>query len=483
MREKSILIFNSFVTRALFLFILYIVFSPPIGNAETPPSLPDPDKIVYKPLSFTPPKAKRVTLENGLVLYILENHELPLINITAVSRTGSVFDPIEKEGLAELTGQVMRTGGVKDMTGNAIDETLESMAAILNMSVNRDSGLLSLSVLRNDREKGLDLFSRILMNPVFDAEKLTVAKELKIEELRRISDDPQKLAFREFGRLIHEGSPRGRLATINSISVIQREDLIRFHQRFYQPRRVMIAISGDIDRKEAESLANRYFGNWLSPEEKVEPPPLSKPKEGRIYTLPKDLPQSIVIFGWLAPTKQSAQFFPMEITDFIIGSGGFQSRIFQEIRTNRGLAYSTGSFYSAKSDYGLFGVYALTKSESTVEVISLLRGILKDIGQKPIYPKELVMTKSSILNSFIFSFTSAKQIAQQQLMIEYEVLPEDYILTYRNNINNVNTEDIQEVARRYLDPERAIILIIGNDIVCNEISTSFKNVLKIENPL
>lgn len=483
MRDKSILRFNTFLENTLFLYILCVVFSYPIASAATPPSLPDPDRITYKPLSFTPPKAERVTLDNGLVLYILEDHELPLVKITAVIRTGSMFDPPEKEGLAELTGKVMRTGGIKGMTGSALDETLESMAAILHTSINRDSGVFSLSVLRNDREKGLELFSRILMTPVFETEKLTLAKELKIEDLRRISDDPQKLAFREFGRLIHEGSPRGRLATANSINRIQRDDLIRFHQLFYQPKGIMISISGDIDRTEAETLVNRYFVNWQPTEEKVEPPPLPQPKEGKIYILPKDLPQSIVIFGWLAPAKKSAQFFPLEIIDFIVGSGGFRSRIFQEIRTNRGLAYSTGSFYNAKSDYGLFGAYALTKSESTVEVISLLRGIVKDIGQKPLLPKELEMTKSSILNSFIFSFTSANQIALQQLMIEYEDLPEDYLITYRDNISNVKTEDVRKAAGRYLDPEKAIILIIGNDAVCKEISASFKNVSNIENPL
>ena len=468
---------------SLFFCILCFFFIHPIASAAPPPTLTDPDRITYKPLLFTPPKADRATLDNGLVFYILEDRELPLVKITAVIRTGSMFDPPEKEGLAELTGQVMRTGGINGMTGSALDETLESMAAILHTSINRDSATLSLSVLKNDREKGLDLFSRILMNPVFEAEKLSLAKEQKIEELRRISDDPQKLAFREFGRLIHEGSPRGRLATTNSINRIDRDDLVRFHRLFYQPKRVMISISGDIDRKEAETLVNRYFGNWQPSEVKVDPPALPQPKEGIIYILPKDLPQSIVIFGWLAPAKKSAQFFPLEVIDFIVGSGGFRSRLFQEIRTNRGLAYSTGSFYNAKSDYGLFGAYALTKSESTVEVMTLLRSILRDIGQKPLLPKELEMTKSSILNSFIFSFTSANQIAKQQMMIEYEDLPEDYLVTYRDKINNVSAEDVLKVAGHHLDPEKAIILIIGNDGVCKEISASFKNVLTIENPL
>jgi zinc protease len=460
-----------------------MVFSYTLASAGAPSLLIDPDRITYKPLSFTPPRTERVTLDNGLVLYTLADHELPLVKITAVIRTGSMFDPPDKEGLAELTGKVMRTGGIMGMTGNDVDETLDSMAAILNASVNRDSGVFSLSVLRNDLEKGLDLFSRILMNPVFEAEKLSLAKELKIEELRRIADDPQKLAFREFGRLIHEGSLRGRLATTNSINRIQREDLIPFHRLFFQPRRVMISISGDIDQKEAETLVNRYFGNWQSSEEQATAPPTPQPKGGQVYVLPrKDLSQSTVIFGWPAPAKRSAQFFPMEVTDFIVGSGGFRSRLFQEIRTNRGLAYSTGSFYTARGDYGYFGAYALTKSESTLEVMSLLRGILREIGQKPLPPKELDMTKRSILNSFIFSFTSANQIALQQLMIEYENLPGDYLTTYLNHINAVSEEEVRTAAGQ-LDPEKAIILVVGNDAVCEEISASFKNVMKIETPL
>ena len=483
MKDKIIFGFNSFfIKNTLFFFILCTIFFCPIAFAATPPSLPDPDRITFKPLSFTPPRAERVTLHNGLVLYILANHELPLVKITAVIRTGSMYDPPEKEGLAELTGQVMRTGGIEGMTGSALDEALESMAAILTISIHRDSGVLSLSVLRNDREKGMELFSRILMKPRFEVEKLTLAKDLKIEELRRIADDPQKLAFREFGRLMHEGSPRGRLATANSVGRIQRDDLIRFHDRFYHPKNVMISISGDINRHEAEALVNRHFGNWQSSEEKPEPLPFPRPKEGKVFFLPKDLPQSIVIFGWLVPAKKDAQFFPFTMIDFIVGSGGFRSRVFQEIRTNQGLAYSAGSFYSARSGYGIFGAYTLTKSESTVKVISLLRGIIEDIGKKPVPAKELEITKNSILNRFIFSFTSVDQIALQQLMIEYEDLPEDYLITYRNNINNVNIKDVSRVAGEHLDPKKAIVLIVGNDTVYKEISSLFQEIGKIERP-
>jgi zinc protease len=463
----------------LLFFISFVISHPLIATAVEPLSFSDPDRLIYKPLVFTHPKPNRVILNNGLILYIFENHELPLIKITAVIRTGSMYDPLGKEGLAELTGKVMKTGGIDGMSGSVVDEALEEMAVSLHSSIDRDSGTFSLSLLSKDLEKGIDIFSRILQKPVFEEAKLGLAKGLKIEELRRISDQPQKLAFREFGRLMHAASPRGRLATRSSIERIQRDDLIRCHDLFYNPERVMLSISGDIGRMEAEAIVNQYLGMWTSRKEKVAAPPLPHKQEGGIYVILKDIPQSVVIFGWLAPPKNDIQFFPVEIINFITGSGGFRSRIFQEIRTDRGLAYSTGSFYNAKSEYGLFGAYALTKSESTVEVVSLLYRIIRDVGKKSFSPDELNQAKNALVNSFIFSFTSADKIVVQQMIREYDGLPEDYLDTYQIKVSNVTIDDIKKAAS-YIDPDRAVILIIGNNKVIQEISGSFEKVWKLE---
>ena len=468
--------YNSFV---MILSLSLILVVNGIASAASPTALPDPNRIRYKPLSFDPPRAERLRLENGLLLYILPDKELPLVKIKVVVRTGSMYDPAGREGVAELTAAMMGTGGIAGMSGDAVDETLESIAATFHASVNRDSGVFSFSILKKDLDRGFALFSRILTQPSFEELKLTLAKDLKLEELRRIMDDPQKLAFREFGRLMHEGTPRGRLTTSASILAIQRDDLLLCHKLFYHPENVMISISGDIEIPEAKALIGRYLGGWRSSERRPETPPLPRQQNGGIYFLTKDVPQSIAIFGWLAPAKKDAQFYPFEVLDFLVGSGGFRSRIFQEIRTNLGLAYSTGSFYNAKGDYGLFGAYALTKSASTVQVISRIKEILREMGQKPVSPEELEGAKKAIQNSFIFSFTSAEKIASQQLMIAYEDLSEDHLLTYRSRIEKVTAADVRDMAIR-LDPERAILLIVGNDDVYREIASKFGNVTRVE---
>lgn len=456
-----------------------ILFFAGSASAASPAVLADPNRLHYKPLSFEPPRPQRHRLGNGLLLYVLPDHELPLVQIKVVIRAGSMYDPAGREGVAELTTAVMKTGGIAGMTGNDVDETLESMAASFHASVNRESGILSLSVLKKDLERGFDLFSRIMTRPSFEETKLTLAKELKLEELRRIMDDPQKLAFREFGRLMHEKSPRGRVTTSASIRSIQRDDLLLFHKLFYHPENVMISISGDLDTAEAKGLIERYLGGWRSSGTRPDTPPLPRQQQRGIYFLSKDIPQSIAVFGWLAPAKKDPQFYPFELLDFIIGSGGFRSRIFQEIRTNLGLAYSTGSFYNAKGDYGLFGAYALTKSASTVKVISRMEEILRGVGRDPIPPEELKGAKKSILNSFIFSFTSAEKIAFQQLMIEFDHLSDDHLLTYRSNIERVKAADIRD-ASIWIAPERAILLIVGNEDVYRELAAKFDNVTRIE---
>jgi zinc protease len=421
---------------------------------------------------------ERVLLNNGMRLYILPHNELPLVQIKAVVKTGSMYDPSGLEGLAELTTMTMRTGGTVGMSGNAVDESLESMAAIFHVSLNRDSGIFSFSVLKQDLDRGLDIFSGMLMQPSFEENKLLQGKDLKIEELRRIVDDPQKLAFREFGRLMH-GS-RGRIATQESIRAIRRDDLIRCHKLFFQPKNIMISITGKIESWEAKLLIDRHFGNWTSPEEKPDIPSLPQPPEGNTYFLTKDLLQSIVVVGWLAPGKSDPLFYAFNILDFMVGSGKFRSRISQEIQTNMGLAYSTGSFYTAKLDYGVFGAYALTKSESTVKVVSRIKGILREMTEETVPSKELEKAIRSILNCFIFSFTSAEQIAFQKLMIEYEGLPDDFLVAYRHKIGRVSAEDVRDTAAQNLAPGNTVLLIIGNDQVYKEIMRNFDRVTRIE---
>ena len=463
--------------------ILYLAASALPCAAETPFSLPAPDHIHYPPLRFEIPEPSRLVLENGIILYHMENRELPLVHVSTVIRTGSVFDPEGKEGLAELTADVMRIGGAASRTGDAIDETIESLAGILQVSANRESCSASLSVLRQDLQQGLEIFSDILRYPSFEATKLLFAKKLKIEGIRRLRDDPQKLAFREFNRLFFEGDPRGRYPTPLSIDALTRDDLIRFHQRYFHPANIMMAITGDISHSEAVELAMRYFGTWISSSVAVQAPQPKADLQSGTFFLLKDIPQSIIINGCFAPSKKETSFYAFEMIDFLAGSGGFRSRIFQQVRTDEGLAYSTGSFYRARPDYGLFGTYVITKSDSTLRALDLVDSIIGDFAARPVSIDELTSAKKAMENRFIFSFESAEKIVSQHLSVLYDDLPADFLKTYRGRIEKLRADDLLAVARRYLHNSRhSLTLVLGNETVLESLRKKRPNVKIVQLP-
>ena len=468
--------------RASCFFLVFLLWSigPGLQDAWGSPPLPSPAKLKYLPMVFSPPKPERVELPNGLVLYILEDRELPVVCISAAIRAGAVHDPPGKEGLADLISYVMRTGGTSSLSGDDIDETLEFMASTVSLSAGMDSGGAEVFSLKKNFDRTLEMFAQILMKPAFEEKKLALAKGLKIEEIRRVGDVPQKLAFREFRKVMYRGNPRGRLATEASVGGIDRGDLARFHGQFYGPRNIMMAVAGDIRREEVVTAFNRHFGAWKSGEAAAPvPPPVSK-TGGPIYFIHKDGPQSTVISGYLAPEKGSPEFFPFTLLDFIVGSGGFQSRIFQEIRNNLGLAYSTGSFYDGRRGYGIFGAYAITQSQSTGRVLTKINEILDDVRTRGVRAGEMRWAKNAIVNSFIFSFDSTRSIAAQRMMIEFHGLPADFLDSYRRRIEEVSAESVRATAQTHLRPGESTTLVVGDEKNFDRPLSAFGEVQTIE---
>lgn len=421
-----------------------------------------PDKIVYPKLEFALPKAERAVLENGIILYIMEDNELPVVNINALFRTGSIHDSAGKEGVAEIAAYVMRTGGTKKLTGEEIDRRLDFLAASVSFSMAADHATGNLSVLSKDIGEALDYFSQMVIAPAFEKKKLTIAVQLKSEDLRRLQDNPQRLAFREFNRLIYQNDARGRLPTQKSLNAITRCDLAGFHQRFFHPQNAMFAVSGNITREQAISLFVRHFGAWKKDRAADDPPPPRQSFAPGLYYLHKDIPQSTIVAGQFAPGKHHADYYAFSVLDFIAGSGGFNSRIFDAVRNNEGLAYSAGSFYRARPSFGVFGTYAFTKTSSTMQALSLINTTLDDIRAKTITARELNWARQSIINGFIFSFTGSEQIAWQQMRNEFEKMPPDYLDLYRDKIENITLADLHRLANTYLDKTKNVVLILGD---------------------
>ena len=424
----------------------------------------DPKTMTFPSIQFHPPKAERVTLSNGMVLYLLEDHELPLIRIEAMVKTGSLYEPFDKVGLAGLTGTVMRTGGTHQMSGDELDETLELLAAEVESGIGLDAGSVSLDVLAKDFERGLELFSEILKNPAFDEKKLDLAKKQVMEGIRRRNDSPSSIASREFLKLLYGSKhPYARETTLQTISSITREDLVAFHQKYYHPNSVLMGITGDFRKKEMIRRIQKTLGPWKK--QKVEfpqVPPVEVRYTPSVNYVERDITQTYLRMGHLGIRQDNPDFFAISVLDDILGEQGFTSRLFQEIRTRRGLAYSVGTiFHPGNFDLGTFYAYAQTKADSNHQVISAILDEIRRIQTQPVSEEELKQAKDSFLNSYVFSFSSPIQIVSRQISLEYYGLPANFLEDFRNHVAKVTREDIQRVAKKYLHPEGLVLLAVG----------------------
>lgn len=423
-------------------------------------------KFKYKSIEFTPPKPERLVLDNGMILYLLEDHELPVFNVITHVRTGAIYEPGEKAGLANLVGNVMRRGGTKTRTPEQMNEDLEFIAASVETQIGRESGSASLSTMKKDIDKGLEVFADVLMNPAFPEDMIRKEKDEILENIRRENDNPEQIVFREFRKILYKKEHPYSRKTIgykDTIENINRDDMIVFHKKYFRPNNVIMGISGDFDAREIVEKINTVFAEWEKAEiDFPEVPAVEKEFQRSVNYIYKDVNQAHVVFGHIGIHRLSKDYFPINIMNFILGGGSFTSRIPSKVRSDEGLAYSAYSAFHTPRDLGFFFAACQTKSESTVKAINLVLAEVRKIRDELIDDDELELAKDTYINQFIFKFTSSSSIVGQMVEIEYEGLPLDYLETYVDNIKVITKEDIERVAKEYLHPDNIKLLVIGD---------------------
>ena len=459
--------------------LLAVLAPPPVQSVTLPPetdlsAVPpsDPRQMRFAPVEFAPPDPERIVLENGMVVYLLEDHELPLVTITASIQTGGWLDPTEKVGLAELAGETMRTGGTKFMTPAQVDEELERLAASVAVGIGVESGFAMLDVLKKDLDRGLKIFSEVLIAPAFDRERVELAKLQEIESIRRRQDRPQSIAGREFAKLLYGPThPFGRNTSIESVSRITRDDLIAFHRKTVHPNGVILGVTGDFDTRMMLSKLRKAFGAWKkgAVREIVIPPVTMSRLSGRIggqlndvHFVGKETSQVHLRIGHLSLKESDPDFPALSLLNDILGGSSFRSRLFQDVRTKRGLAYSVGSLLLAGTrERGVWLMRASTKVDSTDEAITSLVANMKRLREKPVTDTELAEAKEAFVNSFVFSFTSSSRIVSRLIGLEYDDLPKDFLQQLRDKVVKLTKEDLLKAARKHLHPDRLEILAVG----------------------
>lgn len=426
------------------------------------------EELTFEPIQFSPPVPEKRTLSNGITLYLIEDHELPVFDISGLVKTGTIYDPADKIGLASICASVMRTGGTISREPDALNEELESMAASVEVGMSPEYGSVSLSTMAEDIEKGLEIFADVLRNPAFREEKLELRKQQAIEAIRRRNDNPIQLAWRNFSAILYgKDHPFGWYPEIEHVESITVDDLKSFHAKHFHPNNIMLSITGDFDTDTLIPQLEKAFEGWEKTE--IEFPtvqPVENLPKPSVNHIPKDLPQTTMLIGHfgIKRTPDFPDFFALRVMNEILGEGGFTSRLMMEVREKHGLAYMVGSLMNTSfyTNPGEWFAYCQTRSEKTAEAISLIISIVRDMRENPVSDEELQRTKDSLINSFVFSFESSSQIAFQQMMLAYRGFSPDFLETFTDNIAKVTAEDVQAVAQKYLHPDALTIVTVGN---------------------
>jgi predicted Zn-dependent peptidase len=410
------------------------------------------------------PKVEQITLSNGMQLFLLEDHELPLISVSARIRVGSIYELADKIGLAAITGTVMRTGGTVSKTGDEIDEQLERIAASVETGIGLNSGYASVSVLKKDIDVGLAILADVLMNPAFREDKIMLAKVLHRSAIARRNDNVGAIAAREFDKLIYGPySVYARHTEYATIDNISRDDLMAFHEKFFCPNNMMLAVWGDFDTDQMIKKIEKAFEGW----EKVD---IELPKVPQVryeyrqtanVIRKDDVNQSNIYLGHIGGLMSDPDYFALILMNRVLGSG-FTSRLFKNVRSREGLAYSVFGNYSANYDHpGVFYVGCQTKSESTVYAIRAMAEEVRKMTESEVTDEELALAKDSYLNSFVFNFDTKGEIVARLMTYAYFGYPLDFLQKTRDSVEKVNKADILRVARKHLRPDKMQILAVG----------------------
>ncbi|HKR63249.1 MAG TPA: insulinase family protein [Thermoanaerobaculia bacterium] len=433
--------------------------------------------------SFSMPQPKRIQLANGMVIFLQEDRELPLIRGSARIRGGSRDVPAAKAGLVGIYAQAWRTGGTATQKGDDLDQFLESRAARVETSGGADSTSVSLDVLKDDFDAVFPIWLDLLRHPEFREEKIVLAKTQANTGISRRNDEPGGIVSREANKLVYgTESPYARQSEYATIASITRDDLLDFHKRTVHPNNIIVSFIGDFDSAKMEKRLRDAFESWPKGPQIAKPDPaIHAAKPGLYFVSKDDVTQANISMVHPVPVERSNPDYPALVVMNEIFGGGFSGRLMMKLRSERGLTYGVGGGVSAPWDYpGTFRVSMATKSGTTLESVDAMKGEIARLATAPVTQEELALAKESILNAFVFTMDTREKALAQQVNLEFYGFPKDYYTKYPSLIEKVTAEDVQRVAKKYVNPNQLAVLVVGNEKDFEKPLTSLGTVTPID---
>jgi zinc protease len=424
--------------------------------------------VVFFVAMFCPSSApagmvpKRSVLNNGLVLLTSEQRALPMVSIELLIDAGSRHDGAKREGLANLTAKLLRDG-TKQRTALQISEMLDFLGAGLETGCGEDVASISVTILKKDLSTGLELLANILTSSTFPQGEIDRRKQEIIASIRAREEDPGAVAQRTFAAALFPASPYGRLVEGSEASVkaLQQASLKEFFARYYRPNRSIMAVVGDVSEQEIIRALDQAFRGWSKGEPSGQPLAPTKIGAPQVLRINRDLTQANIILGHVGVARGNSDYYAIQVMNYILGGGGFSSRLMDSVRNERGLAYSVYSYFSAQKSHGSFQLAMQTKNETAQEAIRIANDEIRRIREEPVSEQELNDAKDYLIGSFPLRYDTNRKVASFLAQVEYFQLGLDYPERYSDLIRKVSRADVQRVAKQYLSPDKLITVIVG----------------------
>lgn len=400
---------------------------------------------------------------SGAQVYFVENHDLPMLDISVEFAAGSGMDTPSQSGRAHLVRHMLSLGA-GGLSEDKIATALADVGAQLNSHFDRDRAGVALRTLSSNREQkqALDILARIIQYPEFPQDVLMREKERIVLSIKESSTKPDYIAERELMKMLYGNHPYGlnEMGEIDTVNTLQRQDLLAFYRSYYVAGNAVIAIIGDVNRLEAAAIAESLTEKLSSEGQKAEIPPVEIPT-AEVKKIVHPATQSHIQMAYPGLRRGDPDYFPLLVGNHILGGGGFVSRLMEGIRQQQGLAYSVYSFFSPFKQQGPFQIGLQTKKEQSEEAFVLTEKILKDFVDSGPTEKELVAAKQNIIGGFPLRIDSNSKILSFLSMIGFYHLPLSYLTDYLAAVEAVTTEQIHQAFQRRIRPDGMVAVIVG----------------------
>jgi len=417
--------------------------------------------MLLSPIASAALPIEHWTTARGTRVYFVRADSIPMLDVNIDFDAGSRHDPAGKDGLASMTAGMLARG-TEGLDESMIADRLADLGAL--RGGNADDDRLSMSVRtlssRTERDAAIDLLARLVSKPTFPEPLLAREKERSLQNLRESLTQPGSIAQRSFYPLIYPNHPYGTLADEKSIGAVRRDDLVAFHRERFGPQTAVISMVGAISRTEAEAIAERLTRDLPQGSAAAPMPPVQKPAaiERRIA---HPASQSHILIGAPAMARGDPDFFPLFVGNYVLGGGGFVSRLTNEVREKRGLSYSVGSGFSPMLQPGPFIVSLQTQKSQTDQALAVVRETLSDFIRTGPTEAELTAAKQNLVGGFALRIDSNSKILGNLANIGWYRLPLDYLERWTDEVERVTASGVREAFARHVNPQQLVTVIVG----------------------